>query len=86
MLLMTVNTEVPYRTHAIHFTRWNPISALGQMAFIFCKVSDTLQALNDAISVDLLRRKPSEYHIARRDGTGGKKGRAGRLRSIPSLP
>lgn len=40
--------------HNTHFTRWNPIPTLVQMAFIFCKVSDTLQIFNDAISVDLL--------------------------------
>lgn len=86
MLPMTVNTKVTYITHAVHFTRWNPTSALGQMAFIFRKVSDTLQTLNDAIGIDLLQRMPAEYHIARRYGTGEKKGRAERLRSIPSLP
>lgn len=69
MLPMTVNTKVTYITHAVHFTRWNPTSALGQMAFIFRKVSDTLQTLNDAIGIDLLQRMPAEYHIARRYGT-----------------
>lgn len=52
---MTVNTKVTYITH---FMYWNPISTLVQMAFIFCKVYDTLQIFNDAISVDLLCRMP----------------------------
>lgn len=50
----THDSEHKGRTHNTHFTRWNPIPTLVQMAFIFCKVYDTLQIFNDAIGVDLL--------------------------------
>lgn len=50
----THDSEHKGHTHNTHFTRWNPISTLVQMALIFCKVYDTLQIFNDAIGTDLL--------------------------------